>query len=102
MELKRFIADNSRDALQQVKQHHGENALIISTNKIGKKTEVICAIEESEDLSISAEKESKIVQKRDESDNRSQTASKKKIEDYRQEIPNIEFSEQLGRIVSKS
>ena len=102
MELKRFIADNSRDALQQVKQHHGENALIISTNKIGKKTEVICAIEESENLSISAEKESKIAQKRDESDNRSQTASKKKIEDYRQEIPNIEFSEQLGRIVSKS
>ena len=47
MELKRFLADNSRDALQQVKKQHGENALIISTNKIGKKTEVICAIEES-------------------------------------------------------
>ena len=102
MELKRFIADNSRDALQQVKQHHGENALIISTNKIGKKTEVICAIEDSQGSTSSTKKETKSPHKRDETDNRHQTASKKKIEDYRQEIPNIEFSEQLGRIVSKS
>ena len=47
MELKRFIAENSREALQQVKQQHGDDALIISTTKVGKKTEVICAIEES-------------------------------------------------------
>ena len=41
MELKRFIAENSREALQQVKQQHGDDALIISTTKVGKKTEDI-------------------------------------------------------------
>ena len=56
MELKRFIADNSREALLQVKQHHGEDVLIISTNKIGKKTEVICAIEDSNDEDIEKDK----------------------------------------------
>ena len=56
MELKRFIADNSREALLQVKQHHGEDALIISTNKVGKKTEVICAIEDPKDEDIEKDK----------------------------------------------
>ena len=36
MELKRFIAENSQEALQQVKQQHGDDALIISTTKVEK------------------------------------------------------------------
>ena len=43
MELKRFVGDDSKAAMDQVRAEYGEDALIISTNKIGNKTEMICA-----------------------------------------------------------
>ena len=48
MELKRLIANDSKSALQCVRDECGDNALIVSTNKVGKKTEVIYAIDISE------------------------------------------------------
>ena len=45
MELKRLIAEDSQSALQRVRTTYGEDALIVSTNKIGSKTEVICAVD---------------------------------------------------------
>ncbi len=48
MELKRLIANDSKSALQCVKDECGDDALIVSTNKVGKKTEVIYAIDISE------------------------------------------------------
>lgn len=44
MELKRIVAENSNAALNSVKSECGEDALIVSTNKIGQKTEVIYAV----------------------------------------------------------
>ena len=41
MELKRLIANDSKSALQSVRDECGDDALIVSTNKVGKKTEVI-------------------------------------------------------------
>ena len=38
MELKRLIAEDSKSALQNVRTTYGEDALIVSTNKIGTKT----------------------------------------------------------------
>jgi len=46
MELKRFVGSDSRAAMEQVRAHYGDEALIISTNKVGNKTEMICAVEE--------------------------------------------------------
>ena len=43
MELKRLIANDSKSALQCVRDECGDDALIVSTNKVGKKTEVIYA-----------------------------------------------------------
>ena len=99
MELKRFIAENSRDALQQVKENHGDDALIISTTKVGKKTEVICAVEESLDGEKTTSKKTKIATSSDASPEKSVA---KNTEALREELSSIEFSEQLGRIVSKS
>ena len=48
MELKRLIANDSKSALQCVRDECGDGALIVSTNKVGKKTEVIYAIDISE------------------------------------------------------
>ncbi len=48
MELKRLIANDSKSALQCVRNECGDDALIVSTNKVGKKTEVIYAIDISE------------------------------------------------------
>ena len=95
MELKRFIAENSREALQQVKQKHGDDALIISTTKVGKKTEVICAIEESvnNEKTDAKEKDGATL-----SDDKSETSTAPKTEVHRDELSSIEFSEQLGRI----
>ena len=45
MELKRLIAEDSASALQNVRTTYGEDAFIVSTNKIGTKTEVICAVD---------------------------------------------------------
>ena len=46
MELKRFIGADSKATMDQVRAHYGDDALIISTNKVGNKTEMICAVEE--------------------------------------------------------
>lgn len=46
MELKRFVGTDSKATMDQVRMHYGDDALIISTNKIGNKTEMICAVEE--------------------------------------------------------
>ena len=46
MELKRFVGADSKTTMDQVRAHYGDDALIISTNKIGNKTEMICAVEE--------------------------------------------------------
>ena len=48
MELKRTVAQDSHTALKNVRREHGENALIVSTNKIGQKTEIIYAVDGSE------------------------------------------------------
>ena len=48
MELKRLIANDSKSALQCVRNECGDDALIVSTNKVGKKTEVIYAIDTGE------------------------------------------------------
>ena len=45
MELKRLIANDSKSALQCVRDECGDDALIVSTSKVGKKTEVIYAID---------------------------------------------------------
>ena len=101
MELKRFIGENSREALEQVKQHHGEDALIISTNKIGRKTEVICAIDEiseNQAKKTSGQKpKDSIPPKTDQKISTSADNSK----DH-PELSDEIFSEQLGRIVSKA
>lgn len=49
MELKRIVASDSNTALKSVKDECGDDALIVSTNKIGQKTEVIYAVEGSMD-----------------------------------------------------
>ena len=46
MELKRFVGTDSKATMDQVRAHYGDDALIISTNKVGNKTEMICAVEE--------------------------------------------------------
>lgn len=46
MELKRFIGIDSKATMDQVRAEYGDDALIISTNKVGNKTEMICAVEE--------------------------------------------------------
>ena len=46
MELKRFVGADSKATMDQVRAHYGDDALIISTNKVGNKTEMICAVEE--------------------------------------------------------
>ena len=52
MELKRLIAEDSKSALRNVRTTYGEDALIVSTNKIGTKTEVICAVDLQPDNEI--------------------------------------------------
>ena len=51
MELKRLIANDSKSALQCVRDECGDDALIVSTNIVGKKTEVIYATDISERVS---------------------------------------------------
>ena len=43
---KEIAGADSKTTMDQVRAHHGDDALIISTNKIGNKTEMICAVEE--------------------------------------------------------
>ena len=49
MELKRYIEKDSKTALEKIRHLHGDNALIVSTEKVGNKTEVIVGVEETKD-----------------------------------------------------
>jgi len=49
MELKRYLESDSKLALEKIRSIHGDDALIISTEKVGNKTEVIIGVEESKD-----------------------------------------------------
>ncbi len=49
MELKRYVEADSKLALEKIRSIHGDNALIISTEKVGNKTEVIIGIEDEND-----------------------------------------------------
>ena len=44
MELKRYLEVDSKTALEKIKSEHGEEALIISSDKVGNKTEVIVGV----------------------------------------------------------
>ena len=47
MELKRYIEKDSKTALEKIRNLHGDDALIVSTEKVGNKTEVIVGVEET-------------------------------------------------------
>ena len=49
MELRRLVAKDSKTALQKVRKQCGDQALIVSTNNIGSKSEVIYAIADPEE-----------------------------------------------------
>ena len=49
MELKRYLEVDSKTALEKIKSEHGEEALIISSDKVGNKTEVIVGVSKKED-----------------------------------------------------
>ena len=46
MELKRYLEADSKTALDKIKSEHGDEALIISSDKVGNKTEVIVGVNE--------------------------------------------------------
>ena len=48
MELKRYLEVDSKTALEKIKSEHGEEALIISSDKVGNKTEVIVGVSKKE------------------------------------------------------
>ncbi len=48
MELKRYLEVDSKTALEKIKSEHGEEALIISSDKVGNKTEVIVGVSTKE------------------------------------------------------
>ena len=52
MELKRYLETDSKLALEKIRSIHGDDALIISTEKVGNKTEVIIGIEEKKDEKV--------------------------------------------------
>lgn len=45
MELKRILAKDSRRAIEEVSEQFGEDALVISSNKVNGQTEIIVAID---------------------------------------------------------
>ena len=46
MELKRYLEKDSKTALEKIRSLHGDEALIVSTEKVGNKTEIIVGVEE--------------------------------------------------------
>ena len=52
MELKRYLENDSKLALEKIRSIHGDDALIISTERVGNKTEVIVGIEEKKDKKV--------------------------------------------------
>ena len=59
MELKRYLEADSKTALDKIKSEHGDEALIISSDKIGNKTEVIIGVNERTKKVTEIEEESK-------------------------------------------
>lgn len=57
MELKRYLEVDSKTALEKIKSEHGEEALIISSDKVGNKTEVIVGVSKNEDINGTQNKE---------------------------------------------
>ena len=57
MELKRYLEIDSKTALEKIKSEHGEEALIISSDKVGNKTEVIVGVSKKEDAYEAPSKE---------------------------------------------
>ena len=57
MELKRYLEVDSKTALEKIKSEHGEEALIISSDKVGNKTEVIVGVSKKEDSCEAPSKE---------------------------------------------
>ena len=57
MELKRYLEIDSKTALEKIKSEHGEEALIISSDKVGNKTEVIIGVSKKEDAAEARIKE---------------------------------------------
>lgn len=45
MELMRYLEKDSKTALEKIRKLHGDDALIVSTEKVGTKTEVIVGVE---------------------------------------------------------
>ncbi|RMF16448.1 MAG: hypothetical protein D6758_07910, partial [Gammaproteobacteria bacterium] len=45
MHVKRFIAPSMQEALKQVREALGADAMILSTRKVGDRTEVVCALD---------------------------------------------------------
>lgn len=48
MKMKRVLAKDTRSALAMIKESLGEDAVILSTNKVGKEIEVVAALDEEE------------------------------------------------------
>ena len=46
MELKRYLEKDSKTALEKIRSLHGDEALIVSTEEVGNKTEIIVGVEE--------------------------------------------------------
>ena len=57
MELKRYLEVDSKTALEKIKSEYGEEALIISSDKVGNKTEVIVGVSKNEDINGTQNKE---------------------------------------------
>ena len=57
MELKRYLEVDSKTALEKIKSEHGEEALIISSYKVGNKTEVSVGVSKNEDINGTQNKE---------------------------------------------
>ena len=54
MKIKRFYADTLRDALRQVKQELGSDAVILSNKKVESGIELVAAIDYDEKKAVKA------------------------------------------------
>ena len=57
MELKRYLEKDSKTALEKIRSLHGDDALIVSTEKVGNKTEIIVGVEELKTADVKASSE---------------------------------------------
>ena len=56
-ELKRYLEVDSKTALEKIKSEYGEEALIISSDKVRNKTEVIVGVSKNEHTDEAQNKE---------------------------------------------